>query len=512
MLGLSMIKNDKKTDNSKPIITIEPTTKSSYRFQNNEISLHNINKSSLKKEIYSSFIYAKDVISGIVEINRRVEEDDLQETIELEAYDALSLDVATEYKIINIEADNQGANRLFNVFAFDTALIAQTFKEVKAKTKFIDYITATPFLIDALYKKNILDINSTECFIYFQKEDAFLAIYRKGQYLYSKSLNYSITQIHEKFCELMGERVDENDFINFLIKDGLNTENQSYQQHLIQLFGEMFVYINDVIVFFQRSYEEENIDRVYIGSEFGVIQGVEEYSKSYLGFETLEFNFNFAKNRKEWPIDQMHVLLALNAQLHAQEQDDPLNLTIFKRPPSFGKRTSGRLTYGILLGLLVALAYPAYNYGYGYYLNMETQKKQQEYVKVHAKAQALRDAIAQLTAKKKAITDKLTKENERLSFRKKLLDEIHTKKVKYPMKAVMFQDLSQMINEKNIKISKIVTDNKEVVASLVSQSDKQLTELLKEISETEKYHVSTKKIIKKDKKTYYTSDVRTEVR
>lgn len=508
-----MAEKNKKTHQKQQIVTIEPSTTTSYKLINNEISLNNLKKSSPKNQFYSSFIYTKDVISGIVEISRRVEEEDVQETIELEAYEALSLDIATEYKIIKLETENQNSqDRVFNVFAFDTELISKTFQAAQKKTKYIDYITAAPFLINALYEKHILEPNSTECFIYFQKEDAFLAIYKNGKYLYSKSLNYSIEQIHEKFCELIGERVDEKGFIDFLTQDGLNTQNQSHQQYLMELFGEMFLYINDVIVFFKRSYDIETIDRVYIGSEIGEIQGVEEYSKSYLGLDTLEFNFNFAKNRKEWQIDQMHILLMLNAQLHLEEPNELLNLTIFKRPPPFSKRASGKLVYSVLGSLVLFLAYPAYNYIYGYILGMETIEKQKEYNIAHAKAQALRNTMANLTNQKNKIDEQLAKEGKKISFRKKLLDEIHTKKVKYPMKAMMFQDLIQLINNKQVKITKIEANNKEVIGSLISQSDKQLTELLKEISKTERYHVTTKKIIKENEKTYYTSDVKTEVK
>lgn len=501
----------KRLNKKKQIITIEPITTKSYKSCNNELSFYDLQKSSLKDEFYSSYLYTKDSISGIVSINKGVEDSDLQDAIELEAYETLNLDMATKYKIISIEAITQeSSERVFNVFAFDTNTINKKFQAIISKIKYIDYITMVPFLIGALYKKNILESKNVECFIYFQKEDSFLAIYKNGKYLYSKSLNYSLHQINEKFCKLLGKKIPESDFIDFLLKEGLNTQEKSHQKHLQQLFREIFLYINDIIVFFKRSYNEKNIDRVYIGSEFGDIQGLKEYSKSYFGLKV--FDFDFARSNKECQIEQMHTLLWLNSQLYMEEPDDFLNLTLYKRPPLFSQRVSGKLIYAVILGLFVSLAYPAYNFIYGYALNIQTNKKQQEYNTLHVKAQALRDTIAKLQDEKNKLNQKILKENKKLNSKKMLLDEIYAKKVKYPMKAVILQDLANLINKKRIKIAKIVADNKEVIASLVSQSDKQITEFLKDISKMKKYHISTKQIVQKDKKTYYTSNIRVEIR
>ena len=64
----------------------------------------------------------------------------------------------------------------------------------------------------------------------------------------------------------------------------------------MQLFGEIFLYINDVLVFTKRSYNIDVIDRIYIGSEIGTFSGIAEYGKSYLGLESYEFNFSMAIN------------------------------------------------------------------------------------------------------------------------------------------------------------------------------------------------------------------------
>lgn len=501
-------KTQKKTKNT-PIVTIDPETLQSYIFNNNIIAQHNLAKSS-KKEFFISYLHTKDIISGVVEVSRQIADEDIDEAIELEAYDALGLDTGIEYKIINIEAETTDTkNRLFNVFAFDSNLISQSFLPIKEKTGYIDYIVAAPFLLQQLYEKNMLENDKVDCFVYFQKSDAFFSVYKNGQFVYTKSLNYSLLQINEKFCELMGERVDEEEFYKLLATEGLATTNADYQQYLMQLFGEVFLYINDVIVFFKRSYNIDNIDTLYIGSEIGNIAGVNEYAQSYLGIDSKEFNFHIAKNKNDFKIDQMHVLMILAAQNYIDHGDESLNLTLYRRPPKFTKRPSGMLSMWIICGLLAGLAYPVFKVGQSLLLDIDTKNKRSEYEDVHKKAEEIRKIIAVLDKEKNEIVEQVNSENGKLNFRKKLLNEIHEKKVNYPMKGVILNDLVNLINDRNVMVSRIVGKDKNVTISLRSKNDRDLTELLKDISKTSRYSVGTK-VITKDK-LYYESNVTTGV-
>lgn len=502
----------KKKSKDLQIVSIDPISLNSYSFSNNTISFFNINKTTQKKEFYLSYIHTKDIISGIVEISRRLDEDEVGDAVELEAYEALGLDSAVEYKIIYLETETTDTkNRAYNVFAFDSELITKTFQNVKSKTKYIDYITAAPFLFESLYNRKIIDGDGIDCFIYFQKNDAFLVIYKNGRYLYSKSLNYSLLQINEKFCEFLGERVDEEEFYVTLAEDGLKTKNASYQQYLMELFGEIFTYINDVMVFFKRSYNIEEINKVYIGSEVGPIYGLVEYSKSYLGIETENLVFNIARNKNENYIDQMHILMLLAGQDYLDSKDDDLNLTIFKRPPAFSKRPSGVLTIASIVALLAISSYPIYEYGHGFLLQLDSSRKLSEYETVHKKANQLRTNIAILERQKKDILTQINRYNQKLQFRKKILNEIHERKVNYPMKGVILDELINLINARNVKITSVKGEDKNVTISLRSNNNKQLTQLLKDIAKTEKYNVDTKEIYAQDNGLLYESNVTTRI-
>jgi len=495
------------------IVTIDSETKRSYRFERNEIKPHNLDKSSRTGEFFISYIRTKDLITSTMEVSRSIPDSDLQDAVEIKAYDELGLDTTVEYKISFFEIEtNDTINRLLNIFAIDASLVRSQFEPIRSKTRYIDYITTAPYLIHALYQKKLLDESGVHCFVYFQKSDAFLAIYRAGQYLYSKSLRYSLQEISEKFCESIGERVDEEDFYQLLANEGLKLSNPLYQQHLMKLFGEVFLYINDVLIFSKRSHNIDSIDRFYIGSEIGIIGGIDEYSKSYLGLESYDFNFNVAINSKEWYIDQMHILMVIAAQVYLENPEEAENFTIFKRPPAFAKRPSGKLFGFVGAALLLTLAWPAYQVGHGIKFNYDYRQLSQKYNVLKQENDQIKATITSLEKEKVSLNEKRKAQSDRLEFRKKLLNEIHDKKAKYPMKGVIIHELATLINERGIKVEQIQILENELTLSLVSRNEKRLTELLKDISHHGDYAVSTKEIAKPEESLFYSSDVSVKVK
>lgn len=492
---------------SSEIISIDPLSLVSYAYSKNEIKLQKIDKSD-KNSFFISYIQTRDVISATIDISRNIPESDLKDAIEIKVYDELALDSSVEYAITYLETDSKDTkNRSYNVFIIDVNLVAAKLAPIKEKTKYIDYVTTAPFLLKSLYRKNFIEPEGTHCFIYFQKNDAFLAIYKGGEYLYSKSLHYSLKEINEKFCELIGERVDEEDFYKILTNEGLKTTNSLYQQNLMHLFGEIFLYINDVLVFAKRSYTLDFIDRVYVGSEIGLFSGIEEYAKSYLGLEAFEFNFSIAINSKEWYIDQIHILMMLSAQLYMENPDDNLNFSLYKRPPPLKQRPVGKLLGVLVASVIISFAYPAYQMAYNLYLNVVLAKTTDDYNTILKKTTNIRQQLAVLKQEKEKVDALLAAESGKLEFRKKLLNEIYAKKASYPMKARLLLEIFQINNQNDGKVESLAFKKNVLHLSIRNHSDKKITEFIKDLTALQKYKISTEKIIKDEKLKLYTSTI-----
>ena len=492
---------------SSEIVSIDPLSLVSYAYSKNEIKLHKLDKSN-KDSFFISYIQTRDVISSTIDISRNIPDSDLKDAIEIKVYDELALDSSIEYAITYLETDSKDSkNRSYNVFIIDLGIVTTKLSPIKDKTHYIDYVTTAPFLIKSLYRKNFLEPEGTHCFVYFQKTDAFLAIYKGGEYVYSKSLHYSLKEINEKFCELIGERVDEEDFYRILTNEGLKSTNSAYQQNLMQLFGEIFLYINDVLVFAKRSYNIDVIDKIYIGSEIGSFSGIAEYGKSYLGLESYEFNFSIAINSKEWYIDQLHILMMLNAQMYMENPDDSLNFSIYKRPPPFKQRAVGKLVGALAASALVGLAYPAYQVGYDTYLSVVLRGTTVEYNETYKKTSHIREQLALLKVEKEKVDSLVSNEISKFEFRKKLLTEIYNKKISYPMKSLILAEIFQISNTNECKVESIEFKKNQLDFFVRNKSEKKITEFIKDLTGLKKYKISTDKIMKDDALRLYTSKI-----
>jgi hypothetical protein len=499
------IKTEKQ--NFSEVITIDSVSLKSYKYTKNELQPFNLDKSS-KKSFFISYIQSKDVISASINLSRNISEDDIEDAIEIKVYDELGLDSTINYKITYLEVDVEDtANKLFNVFVIDAAIVGAQLSEIQKKTSYIDYVTTAPFLIKSLYQKALLEPDGIDCFIYFQKNDAFLALYKGGEYLYSKSLAYSLTQLTERFCELVGERVSEEDFHTLLTTEGLKSTNPSHQSHLMQLFGELFLHVNDVLIFAKRSFSIEQIDRVYIGSEVGILIGIDEYAKSYLGLESFEFNFSISINSKEWYVDQIHILMALTSQVYLDEKDDELNFSIFKRPPPLKERPVGKLLGVIAASLILSFAYPAYQFGFSQFLQLKINKNTDDFNKLSLKTSAIRAEIARVNQEKEKIIGLLKKESEKLDFRKKLLTEINKKRTDYNMKILILSELINISNQYKSKISMIEYDKNNLTLSIQNTNEKNITEFITALTKLQKYKISTDEIVLDDKNEVYLSQI-----
>ncbi|MDR1007009.1 MAG: hypothetical protein LBL65_00395 [Campylobacteraceae bacterium] len=515
---MAKLKKEKSGNYASSIVTIDPYSVTSYTFDSNEMRENDLHKSSFKNSsFFISYVMTKDIVSGTLEISRSIPESDLKDALEIKAYEDLGLDSSINYKINYIETAASASdqkNYIYDVFAVNSDIIMQNFLPLRKKISYVDYITAAPFLIGALYRKGIIDQHGgAECFIYFQKNDAFLALYQNGHYLYSKSLRYSLREINERFCSLLGERIDEDTFFSMLKKDGLNTTDIKYQQQFMKLFGEIFLYINDISVYAKRYCNISQIARVYIGTDIGIIFGMNEYAKSYMGVEAFDFNFNISINSRENYIDQIHVMMALAAQIYEESDDNSTttNFTIFKRPDPLSKRPAGKFLAVAGLALAVSLAYPAYQYGVGAYKLISYNIKKSKYNDVKPQADALRVQLSSLKSQSEAINEQLTAERTILRTRTSLLEEIRSKRIDYAMKATVISDMVSLSNNNSVKIEKIEQHNNTVVISLVGPDEKRFTEFINAIADTKKYSVRTKEISKDANTSRYRSDINMEI-
>ena len=496
------------------IITIDSSNGKSYKFYNQEITPCKL--TNFKKDnFYISTITSKNIVTDSIEVSRNIPDEDLQSAIDVQVYDELNLDPAIEYTIYYKEffGFEDNSKRKFNIFAIETEKLKEEFGSIVKKIKYIDYILPESLLFKSIYRKNLLEKDSIDCFLYFKQQDAFLAIYADGEYIYSKSINYSLERMHEKFCEITGENYPYDDFINYIKVGSSSNISEDNQRLIIKLYKEIFVYVNDVIFYAKRAYLLENIDKIYVNSSIGMFKNIDKYIRTYLDIEPHELNFSIAKNAKEINSEQLHNLMVIAAIDYIEEPDDTLNFSIFKRPPPFGQRAVGKVFYIFLLSLALSLAYPAYQLGYTYLLKAKMNSLKIKERKLNIKANNIKNQLLQLNKEREIIKKKFNKEFTKLNFREKLLNQIYSKKVNYPIKVKLLIEIFKNLDIYNckiynVKLGKEKTGKMFMIFSLFSRNDKKITEFIKSLTKIKSYGVSTKEIKKDPKQRLYLSDVK----
>ena len=462
-----------------------------------------------------SYLNTNDFLTALVGVSKNIPDEDLSFAIENKVYEELALDMAVEYKIQFIESGHQldEKERYFHVFIVDPITIDETFEKTIDQINYIDQIVPVPLLLKGLYQREVVTEVGVHCYIYFQDNDAFFTIYNDQEFVYTKSLKYSIKMMHERFCELYGEQVAYSLFIELLSSEGLGSENRDYQRDLIKLFGELFLHINDVLTYAKRAFELESIDQIYIGSQIGAIAGLDEYSQTYLGLISKSFDFDYGFDTNGQYVDQIHQLMHIYTMAESDERYE-CNFSIYHRPPKFLQRNSGKLITVAGIALVAAFAYPVYFWSLTFAEELNKAMLDSEYAQIHS-IKTTREATINLkTIEKNAVTKLVVAEEEELNRQMNTLAKIHDVKVNYPMKAKLMTEFAADLNTFNVKLENLAyneTDNfKGFTFNMVSVTDKDITRLLEYLTgkKTSRFHFILEEIKYDEEKKRYLSEMK----
>ena len=461
-----------------------------------------------------SYLNSKSFINSNLSISKNIADEDLYDAIFTKVYDELGLDQAVEYHIQYIETYNQldEDNRNFHVFIVDP-IVHDVFNEPIEKIKYIDFIIPSPLLFKSLYSKEIIDDSGVHCFIYFQENDAFITIYNEKEFVYTKTINYSFKQMHERFCELFGEQVEYEDFMDFVANDNLKTTTSNYKEHLIKLYKEVFANINDILTYVKRALDIDKIEQVYIDTQISSETELNEMAEVELSIKSSSFDFDYGFDSPDDEyIDQLHSLMHLFTTLPKEEKYD-CNFTTYHRPPKFIRRESGRVILLAAASLILAFIYPVSYWTLTYAQNLQYTLLQEEYNEVHNIKTTREATIKNKEADKVKVTALLDHEKNDYVEKKNTLIKIHDVKVNYPMKANLIYKLTKDLNRYKVRLETLSYDEnikddptKHLRLGLVSSKDKKITALIKHL--TKKYegifHFSLNEIsYEEDSKLYF---------
>ena len=508
------LKKSSSKSTVKNVVTLNPYLPNQYIYKDE--NFHPMKKLSYNTANFiTSYIRNKDIITSTVHISRSIPEEDIPDIIEIKAYEEMGLDQAKSYTISHMEVESDEEERLFHIFVAEPDDLDALFLPLKEETKYFDLIVPTPLLYKTLYTQEILKDRSTHCFVYLTQNDAFVTIYKNGEYLYSKSIDFNLEQIYNRFCEIIGEKIEEEEFYKVLESEGLKTTNSEYQQNFMKIFAEVFVNINDIIIYAKRAFNLDTIHEMFIGSTKGPIIGLDEYSNNYLGLHSSDLNFNFNIANEEWYTDQLQYMMLLASFEYMQDASTFLNLSLYPRAPAFPKRASGQFIISTFTAVSLSLSYPLIHL-VGSYVNDATiyalkientglSKEVKKYKRILGKK---KNIITKLDTKIKDVETRYENKTKTLTF-------IYDKKVNYRLKSGIFHMLAEDLHKYDLHVERISTEGNRLEIALLSQHDRKITEMIKYFSEThfeQIKHIDIERIEKNEESNLYKGLLKVELK
>lgn len=488
----------KKFDkNSKSIVTVDIYDGSSFIFSGNKIFEYDVTKPTKSDNFVISYIPYNEIKSSfIAEIPQNTDESEIENALTIKIYEEQELDPNGDYNISYIEIPSvlNPDVRTFNVFIVENSKIKSLFSNLAQTQNYVDYIAFAPLMFKSLYNRKVISAQSCDCFIVLMEDEAYICVYENGSYVHSRPLRYSLKYISEKFSQLIAERINEANFYNELKSNGLNGGDEKYNENIKQIFEEMLYYISDVIKNVSRM-QNLTINNIFIQTMLGDIPDLNARVQEVTEITTNSLKFDIAINAKSLQVSKYHALMALNAHDCIEGITQEHNFSTFLRPLPLLQRQVGKFIAVIAAALILSGAYPAFNYIYAFILSLNFDSMNQELALKNSTIGRINAKLDNIYKEQKDAKELIKVEGDKLDFRKKLLQELKDKKENYPMKGIALNDLSIIINKHGAKVSQILNTDTNLTVSARSQTDKKLTELIKEISKTNQYSVSTRQIL-----------------
>ena len=338
------------------VLYISPTHDYKASFDGKEFGL-----TKSKNALIASRVFYNDIVIHSFKINDSTSDDELRTLVEIKMYEEAGLDVNKRYKIVYVKKHLDFADStLIEVFAVEAENTKDVLSNVLKQEKYIDFLVL-PFLsYETLYTHKIL-APKNDLFVYINQNEAFLALYKDGSYIATKS----IFTLNDMLKKLKNENIDlEMDALETLLTSkGLDStqytpEETSLATALQNIFVELFTKINDVLLHNRSVYGFDNADRIFMSVANGRVRGLREFLISFGYTDSVLNDYKLFKNcTSEHPFS---CILAAYVYDKFVQDDMRHNVTLFIRPPLFLKTQTGKFVLGLSAAVVLLALYPLY--------------------------------------------------------------------------------------------------------------------------------------------------------
>ncbi|GAX87289.1 conserved hypothetical protein [Lebetimonas natsushimae] len=432
----------------------------------------------IENAIFYNFELEKNLIEKI-ELDKFIETKVYEETgiNETESY-------IIKYKIVDLLKNDKKV--IVETVIVSESIIKNDFKYILDETGYIDYISFPAFSYRSLYQENILTY-ANDMFVVILEDKIFITFYSKGKLVKIVTISGGLDKIYDRVSKLNIANFDLETFKKLLNKKGLDQENYSSNEFIVynELLKEFNTFggiIEDQIKKLIEVYNIDNIDRIFITTKFGNIEGLDNYYSKYLNIDTFDFEFYENYNLDRLPIDPLLFLGMLETHYAYKYSDFKYNFSLFLREPTFFYRPSGQFVLSVTAATIIFSVVPLYQYINGLvyqYKNNHLNSKIQKYNK---DISALVSKKSKLENQKNKIETVITKLLNKIKKDKLLINELYKFKYSYLPKSQELTDITLIINKNKVYIKNLNYKNSEFIIDVFSSKDSNIANLIDDLT------------------------------
>ncbi|MRJ07235.1 MAG: hypothetical protein C6I01_06925 [Epsilonproteobacteria bacterium] len=450
----------------------------------------------LEKAIFYSF----ELDKGAVE--RTSSPDELMSMIETEIYANAGIDETEEYIIKYKLVKNLKNEKKVGV---EAVIIPSTFVEFEyadiiQETGYLDYLSFPAFSFGALYN-DILE-PATDAFVVLLEDKTFIAFYDGKELLTIKTLSEGLNDVWEELNELNIANFNKSTFIRLLHQKGLiegryRGGEKIVFERLKRVFDKLITIIENTIADIPNVFNIQDIERIFITSQYGGIAGIEEYMSKQFSTISDVNSFEFAKkyNLDQLPIEPFLFLAMLETHYAYKTGKLDYNFTLHPRKPTLFFRPSGQLL-GATIATTILLTIPAVIlWGIGFFYNFRSNQVYETKTKLSSQKLSLQGELKREEGILKTIEEKIAKLKGDIKLNRDLINSLYKFKYKDIPVSQNLTDIAYYMNRNNVYLKKIQMENGEYNVSVYTHSRFNIPRLLQQLKDAG-FNVFTPEIVK----------------
>ncbi len=453
--------------------------------------------------IENAIFYSFEVESNVIE------NVDLDSFIETKVYEEAGLleteEYVVKYEIIQSLKDEKKS--IIQCVIVPVNFIAKNYEYILKETGYIDYLSFPAFAYKSLYKENILK-KGNDLFVVMLYDKIFFTFYSEGELIYINTVTGGLNKIYESLKSLKIANFDFNLFKKLLTKKGI--ERNKYTSSEVPVlntiesdFQSFAKIIQEQILGLINNYDIDDVDRIFITTEYGDIPGINDMFEYQLQKKVFGFEFYEEYNLDLLPIDPFLFLGMLETHDAYKHNDLSHNFSLFLRKPTFFYRPSGLIILTFIVFLILLSAYPVYMIINGIVYNSKSAKLEKEFQKISVEKSNLIKQINLLKNKTAILKKKAEVISKEIDENKKLIETLYKFKFGYLPKSQELVDITKIMNKYKIYLIKLDYEQGIYKLKIYSYNDANIGKFIDDLINSG-FNVSFDSIENKNGK-YYTS-------